>query len=83
MYLVFYNKNTSMMRERLVMNGWIDKALEYWVNLNTWLDDVGKEYFEEELVPGMTEGVPFSDWECGYCSYYNICPSQIADKKRS
>ena len=82
MYLVFYNKNTSMMRERLVMNPWIDKALEYWIDLNTWLKDVGENYFEEELVPEMTEGVPFSDWECSYCSYNKICPSQIANKKR-
>jgi|TARA_Y100000310_G_scaffold329525_1_gene399564 hypothetical protein len=81
MYLVFYNKNTSMMRERLVMNPWMDKALEYWVDLNTWLDDVGEKYFEEELIPELTEGVPFENWECGYCSYSEICPSQIKKRK--
>ena len=82
MYLVFYNKNKSDMREKLVMNGWMDNALEYWVELNGWLEEAGKEYFEEELIPGYTEGVPFEDWECGYCSYYSICSSTIADKKR-
>ena len=78
MYLVFYNKNTSMMREKLVMNGWMDTALEYWVELNQWLEDTGKKYFEEELMPGIIEGVPFENWECGYCSYSSICPSTIS-----
>ena len=78
MYLVFYNKNTSMMREKLVMNGWMDTALEYWVELNQWLEDTGKKYFEEELMPGIIEGVPFENWECEYCSYSSICPSTIS-----
>mgnify|MGYP003642823103 CR=1 FL=1 len=56
MFLVFYNKNTSMMRV------------------------MGKD-FEEKLRPGFQFGVPFEDWECSYCSYEAICPSNIKNKK--
>ena len=80
MYLLWYNKNTSHMREQPVDPKWMDDALEYWAGLNGWLDDCGKK-FEEDLVVGV-EGVPFQDWECRYCQYYSICPSDLADKRR-
>ena len=72
MYLVWYNKNTSMIREQLVSPEWITKALEYWVELNNILEDCGNK-FEEELKPEYTVGVPFQSWECSYCQYYAIC----------
>ena len=81
MYLLWYNKNTSAMREQIVSPDWIEKALEYWVTVNETLEDVG-DHFENELKPEYWEGVPYQDWECRYCPYYNICPSTIADKKR-
>ncbi len=81
MYLVWYKKNDSYWRETLVGDEWVNKALEYWTELNEILDDCG-EKFEEDLMPGYYEGVPFKDWECGYCPYYSICPSNLADKRR-
>lgn len=81
MYLLWYNKNTSQMREQLVSPEWIDKALEYWITVNEILEEVGIG-FEEDLVPGVWEGVPYQDWECRYCQYYSICPSDLADKRR-
>ena len=81
MYLLWYNKNTSQMREQLVSPEWIDKALEYWITVNEILKEVGIS-FEEDLVPGVWEGVPYQDWECRYCQYYNICSSNLADKRR-
>ena len=88
MYLVWYNKNTSQMREQLVSNEWIDKALEYWTDLNEILEDSrnysegnGRHRFDDELVPEVTLGVPMQDWECRYCQFYSICPSTLADKK--
>jgi len=81
MYLLWYNKNTSQMREQLISPEWIEKALEYWTELNNILDDSGKK-FEEDLKPEYWEGVPFQSWECRYCQYYSICPSTLADKKR-
>jgi hypothetical protein len=81
MYLLWYNKNTSAMRQQIVSPEWIEKALDYWVKLNEILEDCGKENFEEELAPGYWEGVPFQDWECRYCQFYTICPSKLAEKK--
>ena len=80
MYLLWYNKNTSAMREQIISPEWIEKALEYWGKLNDIEYDVGKN-FEEDLVPGYFEGVPQQDWECRYCQYYTICPSKLAEKK--
>ena len=98
MYLLWYNKNTSQIREQLVSPEWIEKALEYWVTVNETLEDCGKYFadgiltpldtnkedmsFEDELKPGYWEGVPYQDWECRYCQFYSICPSTLADKKR-
>ena len=82
MYLVWYRKNDSFVRETLVNNKWIDKALEYWIEMNEILEESGK-MFEEDLTPEFYPGVPFKpEWECGYCSYYNICPSTLAGKKK-
>ena len=81
MYLLWYNKNTSQIREQLVSPEWIEKALEYWATVNETLEDCGK-LFEDELKPGYWEGVPYQDWECRYCQFYSICPSNLADKKR-
>jgi hypothetical protein len=77
MYLVWYNKNTSQMREQLVSNEWIDKALEYWTEVYSMKD----ENWKDDLYPESTLGVPVQDWECRYCQYYSICPSTLADKK--
>ena len=88
MYLVWYNKNTSQMREQLISNEWIDKALVYWTDLNEILEDTrnysegnGRHRFDDELTPEITHGVPFQDWECRYCQFYSVCPSTLADKK--
>ena len=81
MYLIWYNKNTSQMREQIVSNEWIDKALEYWTEVYEMKEDMEKG-FEDELIPEITYGVPVQDWECRYCQYYSICPSTLADKKK-
>ena len=80
MYLVWYNKNTSQMREQLVSPEWIDKALEYWEEVYEIKEDLGKA-FETELEPMITYGVPMQDWECSYCQYESICPSTLSKKK--
>ena len=80
MYLVWYNKNTSQMREQLVSPEWIDKAFEYWEEVYEIKEDLGKA-FETELEPMITYGVPMQDWECSYCQYESICPSTLSKKK--
>jgi CRISPR/Cas system-associated exonuclease Cas4 (RecB family) len=81
MYLVWYKKNDSHWKEVLVSPDWIEKAIEYWTELNSILEDCG-ESFEEDLIPEYWDGVPFKQWECSYCPYYDLCPSTIADKRR-
>tara|TARA_Y100000310_G_C20566434_1_gene755726 strand:+ start:100 stop:837 length:738 start_codon:yes stop_codon:yes gene_type:complete len=78
MYLLWYNKNTSMMREQPIEPEWIDKAEEYWSNVNDILSTYGKDFEESEvLMPGISPGSPFADWECKYCQYNSICPTTI------
>ena len=89
MYLVWYRKNDSFLRETLVNNNWIDKALEYWTEVNEILEEHGK-MFEKELIPGVYPSVPPEsgydkhgiNWNCRYCQYYNICPSTFAGKNK-
>ena len=81
MYLIWYNKNDSQMREQIVSNEWMDKAFEYWTEIYEMKEDMEKG-FEDELIPEITYNVPAADWECGYCQYYSICPSTLADKKK-
>ena len=81
MYLVWYRKNDSFWKEQLVSPEYIEKALEYWVTVNETLEDCGK-FFEDELKPGYWAGVPYQEYECKICSYYSICPSTLADKKK-
>jgi len=78
MFLVFYNKNTSMIREvKVYADEWIEKAENYWEELNNLKTAMGEEHFEEKLRPGWQLGVPFEDWECKYCNYKTICPSEL------
>ena len=60
------------MREQLVSPEWIDKALEYWIELHEMKEDMQKG-FEDELIPEEDYGVPMQDWECNYCQYKLIC----------
>ena len=78
MFLVYYNKNTSMIREvKVYADEWIDKAEYYWEELNNLNRAMGEEHFEEKLRPGFQLGVPYEDWECKYCNYKTICPSEL------
>jgi len=72
LHLFWYNKNTSMVREQLVISDWIDKAFDYWTGLNEYLIEYG-EKFEKYLEPEIEYGVPFEDWECKYCNFNTQC----------
>jgi hypothetical protein len=80
LYLVWYNKNTSQMRQQQVDPQYIDRALEYWEEVYEIKEDLGKA-FETELEPMITYGVPMQDWECSYCQFESICPSTLSKKK--
>ena len=81
MSIVWYNKDTSRMREEKIDLPFIDVAIDYWQELNTWRDEI--ENANPELdnydIVNLTLsrhreiGVPFQDWECKYCPYDHIC----------
>ena len=79
--LLWYNKNTSLMREQIVSSDWMDRALEYWTEMNDILLEYGGS-FKEELTPEYSAGVPFQDWECKYCPYLTKWPSTLANKEK-
>ena len=70
MSLLWYNKDTSALREEPILNDWIGNAIEYWEELNEYLENVNSEN-GEELIPG-SYGVPMMNWECRYCGYKDI-----------
>lgn len=79
MYLVFFKKDDSQIREVFVDNKWMSEADMYWTQLNIYLGEYERD-FEDELTFGIP-GVPFRGaegnyWECNYCNYASICPSK-------
>ena len=70
MSLLWYNKDTSALREEPIDNSWINSALEYWEELNEYLENVNSEN-GKELIPG-SYGVPMMNWECRYCGFKDL-----------
>jgi|TARA_Y100000034_G_scaffold44559_1_gene54683 hypothetical protein len=69
--LLWYNKDTSAMREENINSIWIEEAFEYWTDLNEVVDSISKP---EELTPS-DPNVPIYSWECKYCEYKDThCP---------
>lgn len=69
--LLWYNKDTSTLRKENIPDSWMDDALEYWSEMKEMSEEVEKP---EELEVGDV-GVPFENWECGYCAYQGTyCP---------
>tara|TARA_Y100000034_G_scaffold51878_1_gene63768 strand:+ start:423 stop:1172 length:750 start_codon:yes stop_codon:yes gene_type:complete len=67
MSLLWYNKDTSAMREEYVGNEWVNKAIEYWEELNDHTEDESYESLEVG-----SYGVPMENWECRYCGFKDI-----------
>ena len=82
LYLCWYNKDNSMMKDPVKINSsWMNKAEEYWIDLR---DDI-TEWIEQEVEPnnilaGLTPNVPVQKWECNYCPYSNQCNSPLTKK---
>lgn len=70
--LLWYNKDTSMVRNESINSYWIEEAYEYWLDLNEVAEEVEKP---EELIPGESPNVPVYGWECKYCEFKDThCP---------
>lgn len=70
MSLLWYNKDTSALREETVPTKWIEDALVYWEELNDYTDNIQVDEWDS-LTPG-TYGIPMENWECRYCSFKDI-----------
>ena len=69
LYLLYYNKDTSKLKEVSVPFSRIDDAIEYWTSIN-------EEH--EEGLPEINLGVsPVEKWECSYCDWHNLCSPNI------
>ena len=65
MYLMYYNKDTSVMKDKEVPLSFLMKAEAFWNNIN-------REH--ERGLPSFREGVsPVYDWECRYCKFIDHC----------
>ena len=89
MALIYYNKDTSVMKQVNVEETYAEMAREYWETLNEWNDMLEslhfymarvKEDFNEaanqinNLMPREEMvGIPFENWECRYCPLDHIC----------
>lgn len=67
MSLLWYNKDTSALREEYVDNIWMNRATEYWEEINEYSDSSTSE----DMVVG-SYGVPMENWECRYCGFKDI-----------
>jgi len=77
--LVFYNKNTSVMKEIELNIDIIDDALEYW-------EKVKRMTSGDKPPPIAMRSSPVEDWECSYCNLITACgggvkPSLLRKKK--
>ena len=65
MYLIYYNKDNSMMNSVQVPNTYINRAYNFWYNIN-------EEH--KRGLPDFKQGVsPVQDWNCSYCPYLDHC----------
>ena len=65
MYLLYYNKNTSVIKYKQVPLSMLNSAYMFWVNINKQ-HSVGLPNFEDGVSPVMK-------WECDYCEYKDHC----------
>ena len=65
MSLIYYNKDTSIMREAVVPLGYVDQAKRYWYTINEE-HSKGLPRFK----PGTS---PVHKWVCNYCQFKDHC----------
>ena len=75
MYLYFYNKDTSQIRNVFVSDNYVNLARNYWRNIQ-------REHAKG--LPQFIKGIsPAEQWACGYCEFLDHCnPPDYKNKKR-
>ena len=63
--LLYYNKDTSVIKHVSVPLKFVDLAYEYWSLIH---------HLHQSGLPAMEKGVsPVEDWECNYCQFHDLC----------
>ena len=72
--LQYYTKDNSRMREKVIPVSYINKAKEYWRNVN--------KIFETGNPPIELGVAPAYKWECNpkYCKFYQVCGGGYKEK---
>ena len=65
MFLIYYNKDTSTMRQVPVDLSYTEKAIQFWKEVNSE-HKLGMPKFEKGLSP-------VESWECSYCQFQELC----------
>ena len=72
MYIMYYNKNTSIIKYTEVPLPMLNTAYTFWANIN-------KEH--SKGLPPFQDGVsPVMPWECNYCNYLDHCKGGTDNK---
>ena len=75
MFLLFYNKDTSQMKQVEIPESFVSRAYLFWKNIND----------EHKMgVPMFRKGVsPVQAWQCRYCQFLDHCnPPNIKELKK-
>ena len=65
MFLYYYNKDTSMLKQKEVPMTYLNQAEMYWRELNNRL--------EMGCPPVEADISPVNSWECNYCDFKDHC----------
>ena len=68
MYLIYYNKDSSMIKQVEVQNSMLDTARAYWEQVN--------EIHSKGMPPLKENESPIMDWECKYCNFSVECEKE-------
>ena len=69
MFLIYYNKDDSRMKEVSVDLSYVSVAYRHWREVNDHL---------KQGLPRFEKGVsPAEGWECNYCVYKDICDKSL------
>ena len=69
LYLLYYNKDNSSIKEVSVPLSRMDDAMEYWTSVNAE---------HEEGLPEINLGIsPVEKWECNYCDWHTLCSPNL------
>jgi len=79
--IVYYKKDNSDIKWIDISSHYIDLAMDYWEEVNSWKEEVTKENINEVFIPGRSLNVPTQQWQCNYCDFAKHCNSPFIKTK--